>query len=214
MNNFIRELIIVPGHAAFKKDVTLPLKSDYYQDEFWALQEFQKGEPRYYIEHIKSALALADAISIIIFSGGRTRKEAGPIWSEARTYAEIAKTMATESVVGMELEEYARDSFQNLDLSVKKFEKLFGYKPSMIYVVGWKFKEKRFRLHARTLGIHNKDFRYIGVNNPAEEALAAAVSGEAKTIQAFIENPRGDEGALLEKRLQRDPWNDDKSTAY
>jgi hypothetical protein len=49
------ELIIVPGHAAFKESVTeVPAAPE--RDEYWVLQEFQQGEPPYYIEHIEAGV--------------------------------------------------------------------------------------------------------------------------------------------------------------
>jgi len=204
----ITKLIIVPGHASFKASIGLPLPKDFIEDEYWALQPFQKGEPPYYVEHIKRALEVADASTLIVFSGGRTREESGREWSEAKTYNEIAKTLPHYGTSRIELEEYARDSFQNLDYSAKLFTHLLGHPPRSITVVGWKFKEERNRFHAQTLGIDPSRFEYIGVNDPSANAYDEAIEGEKAILQKFHDNPRGDQGVLSEKRKQRDPWED------
>ena len=212
MHNKPTELIIVPGHAAFKKEVSLPLPSDIEKDDLWVLQSFQAGEPPFYIEHIKSALELADNASIVVFSGGRTRLESGRAWSEAKTYYEIAKLLSPK-LPRVELEEYARDSFQNLDYSVRKFKSLTCTMPTKIFVVGWAFKAERYHVHAKTLGVTDT-FEYLGVNNPSEDDLQGALKGERATLEQFEVTPRGDSGPLLDKRLQRDPWGDGEPQEY
>lgn len=207
-------LIVVPGHASFKAEVSLPLPLDFHNDEYWALQDFQKGEPPYYVEHIQRALELADDESLIIFSGGRTREDSGRFWSEARTYDEIAKTFPKYPNAHVALEEYAKDSFQNLEFSIRKFVSLIGHEPARITVVGWKFKEKRFQLHAQTLEVSLDTFQYLGVNNPDPNSLRSALAGEERAVQLFTETPLGDGGLLEQKRYQRDPWNDGQPSDY
>lgn len=212
MQDKISTLVIVPGHASFKDGVDISVISDFDNDEHWALQEFQKGEPYFYVEHIKRAIDLIDADSLLIFSGGRTRKESGRKWSEARTYNEIAKTLPGYPLGRVELEEYARDSFQNLDFSIRKFKQIFGYEPSKIRVVGWNFKNKRFEFHAQTLKVPLSVFEYIGVNDPVDKD--GALIGEHRALDAFSQNPFGDSGQLAQKRMERDPWNDGEPTDY
>lgn len=183
------KLIVIPGHAAFKQTVTLPLPSDITQDELWVLQSFQMGEPPFYIEHIKKGIELADQNSLLIVSGGRTRAESGKFWSEAKTYAKIAQSLTSEPLQ-LALEEYARDSYQNLKYSVRKFKSLTGVMPEKVQVVGWAFKADRYKFHADTLGISDI-FEYIGVNNPDANDLAGAVKGELSTLEAFKTTPLG-----------------------
>lgn len=214
MNSQTKKLVIVPGHASFKEAVKLPLPANFDHDDYWALQPFQKGEPPFYIEHIKQALAISDPQSLIVFSGGRTRVESGAFWSEAQTYHEIASRISHEHPVNIALETYARDSFQNLDFSVRKFKQHTGCDPEMVYVVGWTFKKDRFDFHAKTLGIQASIFTYIGVNNPIPEDLASALADEQKTLHQFYDDPFGEEGVLLDKRRQRDPYSDGLPTEY
>lgn len=80
--------------------------------------------------------------------------------------------------------------------------------PQLITIVGWIFKEERFTLHARTLGLSNDEFRYVGVSNPSIDSLDGALRGERKVLLNFIETPFGDSGKLLMKRQERDPFNE------
>ena len=86
-------LIIVPGHAAFK-ETTTSLPEDIENDNNWALQSFQVGEVPYYIEHIDAGLTLLKQLkdSVLVFSGGRTREDVGK-WSEAASYLAVAETL-------------------------------------------------------------------------------------------------------------------------
>jgi hypothetical protein len=214
MNTQVKKLIIVPGHASFREEVQLPLPTHFDKDVYWALQSFQKGEPPFYVEQIKEALAVSDAHSLVVFSGGRTRLESGAFWSEAQTYYEIAKKFSSEQHINMTLETYARDSFQNLDFSVRKFRQHTGADPEAICVIGWAFKKDRFDFHAKTLGIQPSVFTYVSVNNPLPEDLPGALVGEQKTLQQFKDDPFGEGKILYDKRSQRDPYSDGLPTDY
>jgi DUF218 domain len=151
-------LIIVPGHAAFKETVT-SLPKDIEDDSNWALQSFQVGEVPYYIEHIDAGLTLLKQLkdSALIFSGGRTRDDVGE-WSEAASYLAIAETLISWERTFLErvlLEEYARDSFENLLFSLHAFRNQLGSLPEHIYVTGWKFKRARYEQHFEALGINS-----------------------------------------------------------
>ncbi len=49
-------------------------------DSSWLLLDYQRGEPPFYIEHVRAGVeaAAADADALLILSGGMTRREAGP----------------------------------------------------------------------------------------------------------------------------------------
>ena len=83
----LTNLILVAGHAVY----TAGNFEDPEQDHNWFLQLFQKGEPPFYIEHIRHGVKLAenDRKALLVFSGGQTRLEAGPR-SEAQSYWMIA----------------------------------------------------------------------------------------------------------------------------
>ena len=84
----MEHLILVAGHAVYvAPDFARP-----EADESWLLQDFQRGEPPFYIEHIRRGVELtaADAGALLMFSGGQTRREAGPR-SEAESYWRLAE---------------------------------------------------------------------------------------------------------------------------
>lgn len=181
---------------------------DVAADASWFLQPFQAGEPPSYIEHLRAAVELTarDAEAILILSGGCTRREAGRK-SEASGYRDAADAMGWWGFANVRerthLEEYARDSFENLRFSVLLAERLGGSKPDSVTVAGWAFKEERFRFHAETIGL-GAVFDYVGVNQPAD--LASALEGERRTLEAFRRDPWGEGSALFEKRTRRDPF--------
>lgn len=206
------KLIVVAGHAAFKDSIeTVP--DDPANDAYWVLQSFQRGEPPYYIEHIRKGTELLaeDEASLLMFSGGRTRREAGH-WSEAATYQAIAEHYnywthdAKKLMARTALELYARDSFQNLQFSLYEFYRLMGKYPGHVTVVGWQFKAARFDHHRATLRIPVEKFTYVGANNP--EDLAGAMKGEEKAVEQFQTDPTGIRSPLGDKRVERNPFNE------
>lgn len=208
-------LIIVPGHAPFKQGVT-GVPDNVTNDESWVLQSFQHGEPPHYIEHIKTGVELLkeDVAGLLLFSGGRTRPEAGN-WSEAATYKAIAKychywlTDNAEEAQALEerikLETFARDSFENLECSLYRFYQLLGRYPVRVTVVGWQFKAKRFKFHAQTLNIPKEHFTYVGCNNP--DNVEGAMRGEERALAQFYNDPRGEHSPLSDKRDERNPFH-------
>lgn len=213
------EVLIIPGHATFKASADpTRILFDPVREDHWLLQSFQHGEVPYYIEHIQRGIEIAkhNPQTYIIFSGGRTREGCGN-WSEAATYATIAKhygywqadTTARNSLATrIFTENYARDSFENLQYSLRYLQQLTGKQPTNVTVVGWEFKRQRFEFHAQTLGIPADRFSYIGCNNPPATALSIAEKGEAATVALFKQDPRGESGVLAQKRQARNPYHD------
>lgn len=201
----IANLIIVAGHAAFRDTVKLvPVNPQL--DEYWVLQNFQSGEPPYYMEHIYKGVELLKSSpdSLLMFSGGYTRREAGH-WSEASTYAAIAQSIYKVEGNHIALEEYACDSYENIEFSLFRFYEIMGFYPRHITVVGWGFKERRFDFHRQTLNIPNNSFTYVGYNNPID--LDGAMKWEEKTLELFMADPRGNNPPLSDKRQKRNPFN-------
>jgi hypothetical protein len=197
----LRHLILVPGHAIVRDIERLD------RDEGWYLKPFQLGEGPFYVEHVRygARLAIADPQSLLVFSGSRTYRYAER--SEAEGYRMIAERYGWEGspevAARTALEEYALDSFQNLQFAIRLFRERTGTDPASIHVAGWGFKEARFGFHRETLGYPSERFHYHGVNNPP--ALAEAVYHEAETLRLFRENPTGDSGPLARKRAERNP---------
>ena len=112
MNLEKKNLIIVPGHAAFETNTTpdeLPDRPFDVENDPWVLASFQKGEPKFYGEHMQVGLDLAgeDHNSLLVVSGGFTRPDSvnGRYdWSEADSYLHAAertgwmRTLAKSSI--------------------------------------------------------------------------------------------------------------------
>jgi len=197
-------LVIVAGHSVYiGKDF-----ENVFDDKNWYLYPFQKGEPKLYIEHIKVGCEVAERNenSFLIFTGGQTRKEAF-FRSEAQMYWEIANHLGyiNEDLKNRTTtEEFSRDSFENLLFPICRFREYLGYYPEHIFMVTFKFKERRFHLHREALRIPESMVTFIGPNNPDD--LDLALKGEEKAISLMENDPYCNHDELLEKKNQRNPW--------
>jgi hypothetical protein len=201
------QLIVVAGHAVYVgQDFLAPER-----DENWWLQSFQKGEPPFYIEHIRFGVQLAAAHpkALLIFGGGQTRLEAGPR-SEGQSYWALADHFSWWGKAGARdratTEEFGRDSLENILFGLARFRECTGRYPASMQMVGWAFKQERFDFHRQTARWpgNSAHYRYHGVNNPVD--LAGALRGEAKALASFRQDPFATEGDLLKKRTQRNPF--------
>ena len=110
------------------------------------------------------------------------------------------------------VEDYARDSFENLLFSIARFREVTGRYPSRFTVVGYDFKAERFRrLHRRALRIPDSaPFEYLGVHprGSSRFPFAAAAAGEhAHAAVPFTADPYGcSDPVLAEKRAARNPF--------
>ncbi|HWN96732.1 MAG TPA: YdcF family protein [Methylomirabilota bacterium] len=211
----LKNLIVVACHAPFK-GTTLTVPAQPEGDEAWVLQSFQIGEPPLYIAHIKRGVELlkADPGALLIFSGGYTRPEAGLRWSEAETYRAIAKRFdwwstaeraaSTDLEARTAVEDYSRDSFENLLFSLCRFQQVVGQYPHRVTLVSWAFKRERFGLHREAIRFPTQRFSFDGFNEPI--GLDAALRGEAVTMEAFGKNHYGSDGTVAEKRIARNPF--------
>lgn len=194
--------IVCACHAVY-------IGGDVELDSSWVLQPFQRGEPPYYIEHLRRAVQIAarDESARLVLSGGCTRAEAGPK-SEAQGYLEVAQhrnwfghPQVRDPTL---LEEFSRDSFENLLFGICRFKEATGAYPQRVTVVSWAFKRERFHFHRATLGLPSAGFVFEGVNNPAD--LSAAIRGEQQALADFRRDPLGQNDKLAAKRLQRNPF--------
>ncbi|KAL4420761.1 hypothetical protein ABPG75_010417 [Micractinium tetrahymenae] len=202
----LRNLVLVACHSVYTGlDYT-------HADEksSWFLLDYQKvpGQTNSFVEHIQLGVreAAADPDSLLLFSGGKTRKDAGPR-AEGEGYwlvAEAAKWWGNPQVRERAFtEDKARDSFENLLFGLCRFYELTGRYPEFIVVVGYEFKQRRFLdLHRAALRLPTDAFRYEGT--PALNT--AAIQGEEATAAAFEADPYGCHGQLAAKRAQRDPF--------
>jgi hypothetical protein len=212
----LTEVIIVAGHAVYRGRSY----DDPMQDENWSLQEFQRGEPPAYIEHIRAGVEMAarQPESLLVFSGGQTRRDGGPR-SESESYREVAEHFewwGTDVSARTAAEEFARDSFENLLFGICRFRECAGRYPLGVTIVSWAFKEERFELHRNAVSFPISRFRFIGVNNPVD--LALALEGELRNgLEPFRRDPYGTsesldsceagQVALGAKRKERNPFN-------
>ncbi len=211
-----RNLIVVAGHAPFKECIA-SVPENPQDDEAWVLQPFQRGEPPLYLEHIRRGADLlrADPEALLIFSGGFTRAEAGLRWSEAETYAALARHFRwwrgegegsgmSDLASRTATEDFSRDSFENLLFSICRFQQVTGDYPRTVTMVSWAFKSSRFNMHRAAIRFPSARFRYEGCNQPLQ--LEAALMGEALTVRQFVENKYGAGEATAQKRANRNPF--------
>lgn len=185
------------------------------KEDSWFLESYQRnlGQASTFLSHIKEGIEITakDDEALLLFSGGETRKDAGPR-SEAQSYwgvAESKRWFGNEEKVRWRAltEEHARDSFENLLFSVCRFRELTGFYPHNITVVSYDFKEERFsHLHRSALGFPEKRFFFSGTE-AAATSKAAALKGEALVRAQFEQDPYGCLGSLRRKKLGRDPFH-------
>jgi hypothetical protein len=194
-------LVLVPGHAAFRAEVPRP-PDDARWDEHWVLEPHQSGEPPLYLAHAEEGarIALSDPAALLVCAG--RRREGSGSWSEGGSYLAILCSRYPELRKKGRAEELSRDSFENLLFSLVLFVTEIGAPPRRVTVTGFRFKEARFRHHARALRVDDAAFHYQGVNDPVD--LDAARRGEARTLAAFERAPYGNTREILEKRRSRE----------
>jgi len=197
-------LVLVPGHAVCRSGCTGPGRVE--RDSSWI--GAHAGEARRHVAQILAGVrqaAVADAW--LVFSGGCTRRSAG-LRSEAVSYAEIARDhdhWSLPEVAGRILvEEYARDSLENLILGICCLRRAVGRWPERVCVIGWDFKEERFRRHARAIDWPADRFRYEAVMSPSE--LAPAEAGEGRKLAATVADPLLVGEQWQRERRGRDPF--------
>jgi hypothetical protein len=199
-------LVLVACHAVYLGSGG----ADPGADANWCLAPFQHGEPPFYLEHIRAGIeeTAADPQAAIVFSGGATRREAG-LRTEAAGYLAAAAChdwWAHHDVRARAgLEEYARDSFENLLFTLCRFRQIEGSYPARVTVVSWAFKAARFDVHRDAIAFPAARFRFVGVNDPP--ALDAARRGEAAAIAAFTADRYGAGPTLDAKRRARNPFD-------
>ncbi|KAG4154717.1 hypothetical protein ERO13_D03G061500v2 [Gossypium hirsutum] len=207
----LKNLVMVAGHSVYTSSSCE--KAD--KEDSWFLESYQKnpGQAATFLAHIKEGIesTALDDEALLLFSGGETRKDAGPR-SEAQSYWTVADSEGwfgkEESLKWRALtEEHARDSFENLLFSVCRFRELTGTYPHNITVISYDFKEERFaQLHRSAIGFPESRFLYRGTPAPVT-SIEAALKGEALVRTQFQEDPYGCMGSLKRKKLGRDPFH-------
>eukprot|EP01023_Acetabularia_acetabulum_P060163 TRINITY_DN7230_c0_g2_i1.p1 TRINITY_DN7230_c0_g2~~TRINITY_DN7230_c0_g2_i1.p1 ORF type:complete len:333 (-),score=36.41 TRINITY_DN7230_c0_g2_i1:55-1053(-) len=205
-NPEFEHLVIVAGHSVYVGTNF----SDAKNENNWFLEDYQKveGQVQSFLQHMEMGVRIAalDEKAILIFSGGQTRKDAGPR-SEGISYWWVSDASAWFDYPEVRdrafTEEYAHDSFQNLLFSICRFKEIAGNYPSKITVVGYSFKQKRFsELHREAIRFPIENFNYAGTPALTE----AAIVGERITMDVFRKDPYGCSADLLNKKLLREPF--------
>ena len=222
-------LIVVPGHAVYVGSE--PSQSRITANWRGTFEGYQENdEAALYCEHIRTGVLIAsrgkEPKSLLVFSGGETRRKAGP-YAEAQSYWFLASQNSWFEHPEVEeratTEEYARDSFENLLFSLHRFRQCTGRLPVRVLVCGFSFKSRRYELHWRTIFDNEEDkkirlaglklldtqFSYIGVNDPPSYILqgpGGSEEGETKTCQDWESDPFGEYEPLRIKELERDPY--------
>jgi len=203
----------VPGHAVMRLS---ELSQAETSDSAWYLLSYQRdmGFHDIITSHIKAGIDIANEDklnSVLIFSGGETRKDVGPT-SEAASYyylAQYKNWIDDTNSDNIFIEEYARDSFENLLFSICRYREIKGYYPNKISVVGFDFKAERFSsLHRSALKFPASQFHYFGLrpNDDRFDHLKAS-EGERGVARVFSEDPYGcHDAALQHKRIARNPF--------
>ncbi|KAJ2008155.1 hypothetical protein H4R26_000360 [Coemansia thaxteri] len=200
----LTDLVLVPGHGVYLGNGS-PLN-----ETSWYLTDAQRGEVGAFLAHIGKAIEIVKEHdrSLLLFSGGKTRVEAGA-YSEAQGYWAAADRMGwlTRDVYRrVATEEYARDSYENVLFSIARFHEITGNYPDRITVVGFDFKRERFLdLHLRALRYPKIRFNYVGINPPGDPA-ALVKSERRDAYDLFAKDLYGCAGKLDEKRKSRNPF--------
>lgn len=210
-------LVVVAGHSVlnFAADLTAAATND----ASWHLLEYQRnsGLPEAITSHIQTGVKLAesDPRALLVFSGGETRRDVGPV-SEGASYYATADALSmwgNNNYVRSRTitEEYATDSFQNLLFSICRFREVTNSYPARITVVSFSFKKHRFQdLHAKSILWPVNAFSFVGIDPPPSTGfnLEKSSRGEQENaVKLFETDPFGCfSEPLIEKRRARNPF--------
>jgi hypothetical protein len=199
-------LLMLAGHAI-------------YQGGRW--HGGHQNEDRLYETHVRDAFRIFadEGYQALALSGGRSRPRLAPEIGNSEAegmleYARAAGLAASEAHPGgtVLLEQFGRDSFENLFFSMLCFHRQFGEWPSRVGAVSWKFKALRFYLIACGLRLADGRFRFFGSGDPAgqpaiEAFAAASVQYDAAIVRGgeIVDPLHRDRHWFGTKRLGRTP---------
>lgn len=155
-------------------------------------------------EHLFKSIEVlqANPNAALVISGGQTKECCEPML-EARSYFKLGCAIMPTTMKELEqrvhLEEFARDSFENVLFLFCRFYELYGHYPLSVTIVGFEFKRKRFIEQHMELALKYPSSRtaYIG-NSPNPQTLSVA-----DRAQYFIDLERS------EKKHACDPFTED-----
>jgi hypothetical protein len=124
----------------------------------------------------------------------------------------------------MIVEDYARDSYENVLFSLCRFAEMTSEYPSKLTVIGFEFKRPRFeQLHINSIRYPLERFDYVGIDPPSfdddpsvrnnnnrsgtETEAEAVRQGElVNSYTPFLADLYGCHGTLRQKKLNRNPY--------
>lgn len=212
----LEHLIILPCHSVWS-----PGPSNGESRDEWSLAPFQfEGNDHLcFVDHVKKSLdeLKKDENALLIISGGQTKKASGPK-SEAYSYYQLTETLCEDDALldRIGLEEFARDSFENVLFLICRFYEYQGRYPQQVTIVGFEFKRERFvKYHLqRALSFPEKKVRYIGnapdpqgdENERAKYFHDLESSEMMHALSHFQKDWYGIGESLLGKKKQRNPF--------
>lgn len=158
-----------------------------------------------------TVLLVLITIFVIAVTMSSSQCTIGPL-SEAASYyylAEEKRWMSDNLKSRVYLEEFARDSYENLLFSICRFYEIVGSYPTKITVIGFDFKDHRFTdLHRAAIGFPIGNFTYVGMKPKNTNFLhSKAISGELIAASQFRKDMYGcSNPSLMNKRIVRNPF--------
>lgn len=168
----------------------------YYQGKMHS--EFPEDRP-VYEKQLRESIRIVQGKSydLLIISGGYTKKAIEK--SEAQGMVDWALDLRLDiEEIPFILEEYSRDSFENVLFSMCRYYKEYEQFPNRIGICSWKSKKRRFEIIAEALKL---PYHFLGIGE--KEALARA---EAQQVERIRTDPFHRSPYLASKRQRRDPW--------
>eukprot|EP00754_Rhynchopus_humris_P006417 Rhum_TRINITY_DN13095_c0_g1::Rhum_TRINITY_DN13095_c0_g1_i2::g.56867::m.56867 len=199
----MEELVMVAGHSVLTGTDHGRVESE----GSWFLERLQTGQLSTYLRHMQRGVELAaeNPRAAVVYSGGQTRGPAGPR-SEGASYwvASAAEGWWGHPEVASRawVEEYARDSFENLLFSMCRFREVYGVYPRWVTVVSYSYKRERFEsLHREALRFPLSRFKYVGVDPESNPYT------DAGNIEKFTADPYGCGEKSTALRSSRNPFH-------
>lgn len=213
-------ILVIPCHSIYKGRGTGRSPDDWYLAPF----QYEGNDHLAWLEQLRRGISLlkSDPKACLIISGGKTKK-VGSI-SESFSYLNVVLQNRRDFLEDQEdlldrifLEEYARDLYENVAYSLKRFEQICGTQPQELTIIGYEFKRKRF-MEYHVPACFDKRAQYIGIDPRPDysEGLAQweafydqlAKNEYEHALRYFEKDPTGESiDVLVRKKEGRNPYN-------
>ncbi len=181
MNNFLTKILAIALHAVIRDGYATPAGVQSQESFIGAFPEDRFA----YVEHMEAAVRLAAQLPDTMVFG---------YWG----HQEVKQRTVPE--------EFALTSLENILYVIALFKLKNGRWPEHLTMLGWKFKEERFWLHAQAIQWPSNRFSYVGVNNPEGKALKDAILSEARLVARVKDDPLMVGPEFATKRALRNPF--------